>query len=134
MPQPILWSGWADQPFVACLISVSRSSSLANRLSPRCWIPLPLRFYYKGIYGFGWCEVSNARLVADIRRLAENRDERLALGHFARGFVVRHFGLETVCPNLQHYVGVLWLTIYDSPMLLPMASERQQFICENEGF
>ena len=93
-------------------------------------------FYYKGIYGLGSGGSSNARLVADIRRLAENRDERLALGHFARGFVVRHFGKveNSYLPNLQHYVGVLWLTIYDSPMLLPMASERQQFICENEGF
>ncbi len=57
-------------------------------------------FYYKGIYGLGSGGSSNARLVADIRRLAENRDERLALGHFARGFVVRHFGLETVSAEL----------------------------------
>lgn len=53
-------------------------------------------FYYKGIYGVGDGNPNNARLVADIRELAEHPNRLSALGEFSRQFVVRNFSLETV--------------------------------------
>jgi glycosyltransferase involved in cell wall biosynthesis len=58
-------------------------------------------FYYHGIYGSGAGGPSNARLIADIRALAENRDQRAALGAFSRQFVLKHFALEKVCAQLE---------------------------------
>ncbi len=60
-------------------------------------------FYYKGIYGVGNGTLSNANLVADIRRLAEHPGERSALGCFARQFVLRHFALETVSARFAEF-------------------------------
>lgn len=60
-------------------------------------------FFYKGIYGTGDGDISNARLVADIRRLAEHLDQLPALGAFSRQFVVRHFSLETVSARLAEF-------------------------------
>ena len=53
-------------------------------------------FYYKGIYGIGNDNPSNARLVTDIRELIECPGRLSALGEFSRQFVVRYFSLETV--------------------------------------
>jgi L-malate glycosyltransferase len=60
-------------------------------------------FYYKGIYGVGCGSLSNANLVADIRRLAEHPDQRSALGSFARQFVLQHFALETVSAQFAEF-------------------------------
>jgi glycosyltransferase involved in cell wall biosynthesis len=60
-------------------------------------------FYYTGIYGRGDDSPGNARLVADIRGLAERSDQLTALGDFSRQFVVRHFSLETVGARLAEY-------------------------------
>lgn len=57
-------------------------------------------FFYKGIYGRGGADSSDACLLGDIRGLAENPARRQALGRFAREFVVRHFSLETVSAQL----------------------------------
>jgi L-malate glycosyltransferase len=56
--------------------------------------------YDKGIYGVGESTSGNARLVSDIRGLAENPARASALGQFSRQFVVKHFALETVCTQL----------------------------------
>jgi glycosyltransferase involved in cell wall biosynthesis len=53
-------------------------------------------FYQRGIYGLGDASSSNARLVAQIRALAEHLDQRLDFGQFSRQFVLRYFSLETV--------------------------------------
>jgi glycosyltransferase involved in cell wall biosynthesis len=60
-------------------------------------------FYYKGIYGLGDGSSSNDRLIADIRALAENRDNLRALGAFSREFVLKHFSLEAVCAQLEKF-------------------------------
>jgi glycosyltransferase involved in cell wall biosynthesis len=60
-------------------------------------------FYYKGIYGRGGGSPSNARLVADIRGLAERPDQLSALGQFSRQFVLRHFSLEAVSERLAEF-------------------------------
>lgn len=57
-------------------------------------------FYYNGMYGRGDGSADNTRLVAQVRALAEARDELPALGRFSREFVVRHFSLEVVCSRL----------------------------------
>ena len=57
-------------------------------------------FLYNGIYGCGDGSSSTARLVASVRHLTEHREERLALGRFARQFVLDHFSLEKVCAGL----------------------------------
>jgi glycosyltransferase involved in cell wall biosynthesis len=53
-------------------------------------------FYQRGFYGLGDGGSSNARLVAQIRSLADHPDQRLEFGKFSSRFVVRHFSLETV--------------------------------------
>ena len=58
-------------------------------------------FLYNGIYGRGDGSPSNARLVADIRQLAEYPNQLQALGQFARQFVLQHFSLETVSARLR---------------------------------
>lgn len=58
-------------------------------------------FYYKGIYGVGDGNLSSARLVADIRALAERPDEFPALGAFSRQFILRHFNIEDVSARLS---------------------------------
>jgi glycosyltransferase involved in cell wall biosynthesis len=60
-------------------------------------------FYYKGIYGRGDSNSTNARLIADIRELAEHPDRLMALGEFSRQFVVRHFSLETVSTRFAEF-------------------------------
>jgi glycosyltransferase involved in cell wall biosynthesis len=60
-------------------------------------------FYYKGIYGMGDGSPNNARLIADIRRLAEHPEQRSALGAFSRHFIMRHFALETVSARLAEF-------------------------------
>ncbi len=60
-------------------------------------------FYYKGIYGLGNDSPGNARLVADIRGLAEHPAQRSALGQFSRQFVVRRFSMEVVCARLEEF-------------------------------
>jgi glycosyltransferase involved in cell wall biosynthesis len=57
-------------------------------------------FLYRGIYGRGDGNPSNARLVEDIRGLVEYPDRLPALGRFARQFVLEHFSLESVCARL----------------------------------
>jgi L-malate glycosyltransferase len=61
-------------------------------------------FYYNGIYGRGDGNVSNERLVADIKALAEHPERLLELGEFSRQFVVQHFSLETVSEKLAGYL------------------------------
>jgi glycosyltransferase involved in cell wall biosynthesis len=58
-------------------------------------------FYYRGIYGIGDGSPSNARLIADIRHLAESSDKLPTLGAFSRQFVLNHFALEKVCAELE---------------------------------
>ncbi|MEC4749590.1 glycosyltransferase family 4 protein [Methylomicrobium sp. Wu6] len=61
-------------------------------------------FYYKGIFGRGNGHPSNARLVEDIRWLAEHPDDQLvALGQFSRQFVQRSFSLEEVASRLAEF-------------------------------
>ena len=55
--------------------------------------------FYKGIYGRGNGDASNARLVADLSGLIERTDLQ-ALGEFSRSFVVRNFSLEAVSGKL----------------------------------
>jgi glycosyltransferase involved in cell wall biosynthesis len=59
--------------------------------------------YYKGIYGMGDGSLSNARLVADIRGLAERPDQLPALGQLSRQFVLKNFTLETVSALLEKF-------------------------------
>lgn len=60
-------------------------------------------FYYKGIYGLGDGSPGNARLVADVRGLAEHPEQLPALGQFSRQFVLEHFTLETVSARLEKF-------------------------------
>jgi glycosyltransferase involved in cell wall biosynthesis len=60
-------------------------------------------FYYKGMYGRGNGNSGNARLIADMRGLAENPTQLPALGEFSRQFVVRHFSLEMVSERLADF-------------------------------
>ena len=60
-------------------------------------------FFYKGLYGRGDGNPSNAPLVAAIRGLAEHPDQRVALGEFSRQFVLRHFSLETVSSHFAQF-------------------------------
>jgi glycosyltransferase involved in cell wall biosynthesis len=60
-------------------------------------------FYYRGIYGIGDGRASNARLIGDIRALAESGNKLLALGAFSRQFVINHFAIETVCAQLDKF-------------------------------
>ncbi len=53
-------------------------------------------FYYKGMYGLGNGNSNNASLAREIRNLAEDAEQRAALGQFSRNFVVQHFDLRTV--------------------------------------
>jgi glycosyltransferase involved in cell wall biosynthesis len=57
-------------------------------------------FYYQGIYGTGH---SNATLIEEIRKLAEDSEQRISLGRFSREFVVSHFALETVTQRLARF-------------------------------
>jgi len=63
-------------------------------------------FYYKGIYGAGDGSSDNARLVGDIRRLAEHPEKSQALGEFSRQFVIKHFALETVSERFAEFCNV----------------------------
>ena len=60
-------------------------------------------FYHTGMYGRGDGAPDNARLVANIRALAEHPDRLAALGEFSRQFVTRHFSLEAVSALLAGY-------------------------------
>jgi L-malate glycosyltransferase len=61
-------------------------------------------FYYRGIYGTGDGSPSNnARLIADIRALAEAYDNLPKLGAFSRQFVLNNFALEIVCAQLERF-------------------------------
>ena len=60
-------------------------------------------FYYKGIYGRGEGGASNERHVADLRGLAEHRDQFPAIGEFSRQWVLRHFALEKVSAQLEKF-------------------------------
>ncbi len=60
-------------------------------------------FYYKGIYGVGDGSSGNARLVGDIRWLAEHPDQLPALGRFSREFVIKHFAVETVSTRFSDF-------------------------------
>ena len=60
-------------------------------------------FYYKGIYGVGDGRPGNARLVEDIRGLAEHPEKLPALGEFSRQFVVQHFALEKVSAKFAEF-------------------------------
>jgi len=61
-------------------------------------------FYYRGMYGVGAGGPGNARLVEDIRGLAEHPGRLPALGEFSRKFVVEHFALETVGASLERFL------------------------------
>ena len=61
-------------------------------------------FYYKGIYGLGDRNRGTARLIANIRWLAERPSQLAALGQFAREFVLQHFGLEAVSGRLDKFL------------------------------
>jgi glycosyltransferase involved in cell wall biosynthesis len=60
-------------------------------------------FYHTGIYGRGDGRPDNARLVADIRGLAERPEKLAELGAFSRRFVEQRFSLETVGAQLASY-------------------------------
>lgn len=60
-------------------------------------------FYYKGMYGVGDDGTDNARLVGDIRELAEHPDQLQALGEFSRQFVLNHFSLEKVSAGFAEF-------------------------------
>ena len=60
-------------------------------------------FYYKGMYGIGDGSSDNARLVRDIRGLAEYPDQLSALGEFSRQFVLKHFALEKVSAGFAEF-------------------------------
>jgi glycosyltransferase involved in cell wall biosynthesis len=60
-------------------------------------------FHYKGIFGVGDGRPDNAKLVADIRGLAEHPDQFLTLGTFSRQFVLKHFALEAVSSRLDEF-------------------------------
>jgi hypothetical protein len=60
-------------------------------------------FYYKGIYGVGNGSPGNDRLIADIRGLAEHRDQLPTLGEFSRQFVTMHFSMEKACARLAEF-------------------------------
>ena len=60
-------------------------------------------FYYRGMYGLGDGNSSNARLIEDIRRLAGSREQATALGEFSRQFVLRHFSLQEVSAQLDEF-------------------------------
>jgi glycosyltransferase involved in cell wall biosynthesis len=60
-------------------------------------------FYYKGIYGRGEGGPSNERHVADLRGVAEHRDQFQAMGEFSRQWVVRHFALEKISAQLEKF-------------------------------
>jgi len=58
-------------------------------------------FLHRGIYGVGDGDPGNARIVGHLRALARDRERLLALGDFARSFVMRNFALEAVCERLE---------------------------------
>lgn len=60
-------------------------------------------FYYRGIYGLGNANPSNAKLVSDIRSLAQSHTDRAAFGEFARGFVLQHYSLEVVSSRFAQF-------------------------------
>lgn len=60
-------------------------------------------FYYRGIYGIGDGDASNAKLIAGIRDLAQSEARRAALGEFARSFVLRHFSLEVISSRFAQF-------------------------------
>lgn len=60
-------------------------------------------FYYKGIYGIGDGNPSNARLITDIRELVEYPDRLATLGELSRQFVVRNFSMETVSTRFADF-------------------------------
>lgn len=60
-------------------------------------------FLYRGMFGRGEGNPSNASLAADLGRLAKHPRQRSALGEFSREFVVRHFSLTTVAARLEEF-------------------------------
>lgn len=58
-------------------------------------------FLYRGIYGLGDGNPSNAGLAANIRSLVLRGDELRALGDYSRAFVEAHFSLEAVSTRLS---------------------------------
>jgi glycosyltransferase involved in cell wall biosynthesis len=60
-------------------------------------------FLYKGMYGIGDGSSDNARLVRDIRGLAEHPDQLPALGEFSRQFVLNNFALEKVTAGFAEF-------------------------------
>lgn len=93
------------------------------------------KFYYKGIYGIGDGNPSNARLVADIRELAEHPNRLSALGEFSRQFVVRNFSLETVstrfaelCRNVVTEEPSFRLTIADGLRTAAIYLRERKFL------
>lgn len=57
-------------------------------------------FYYRGMYGLGNGDPSNAALIAQIRSLASSRSEWSELGNFSRRFACERFSLEAACTRL----------------------------------
>ena len=60
-------------------------------------------FFYKGMYGVGNGSADSARLLTDIRRLAEKPDELPALGRFSRQFILDRFSLQTVSAGFSEF-------------------------------
>ncbi|MGH8608823.1 MAG: glycosyltransferase family 4 protein, partial [Gammaproteobacteria bacterium] len=60
-------------------------------------------FLYRGIYGLGDGDPSNARLAANIRSLVLRDDALRALGDYSRAFVEAHFSLEVVSARLSAF-------------------------------
>lgn len=63
-------------------------------------------FYYQGMYGRGEGKPSNDRLIAAIRKLAEQHQNFQDLGDFSRQFITRHFSLEVVSARLAQFCRV----------------------------
>jgi glycosyltransferase involved in cell wall biosynthesis len=57
-------------------------------------------FYHSGMYGRGDGAADNARLIGQIRTLAQARGNLADIGRFSREFVERHFSLEVVSARL----------------------------------
>ena len=60
-------------------------------------------FHRTGIYGLGNGDVRNDEMMEAISSLSERPELREAMGRFAREFVVKHFGLQTVSTALDAF-------------------------------
>ena len=103
MPRPTSSSAWAVQPCGGMAFGKSVIIVGEQGFSAPFTPETAESFYYKGIYGLGNDSPGNARLVADIRGLAEHPAQRSALGQFSRQFVVRRFSMEVVCARLEEF-------------------------------